>query len=49
MNSIGGIIGAGLGPLKGKIWRVGLMGETSTAENVKTFLDALAVCLGSRG
>jgi alanine-glyoxylate transaminase/serine-glyoxylate transaminase/serine-pyruvate transaminase len=38
-------IGAGLGPLKGKIWRVGLMGETSTRENVKTFLAALAKCL----
>jgi alanine-glyoxylate transaminase/serine-glyoxylate transaminase/serine-pyruvate transaminase len=34
-------IGAGLGPLKGKIWRVGLMGETSTQANVKTFLSAL--------
>lgn len=39
-------IGAGLGPLKGKIWRVGLMGETSTEQNVKTFLDALNACLG---
>jgi len=38
-------IGAGLGPLKGKIWRVGLMGETSTAANVKAFLNALAQCL----
>jgi len=38
-------IGAGLGPLKGKIWRVGLMGETSTAANVQTFLGALAACL----
>ena len=28
-------IGAGLGPLKGKIWRVGLMGETSSRNNVK--------------
>lgn len=34
-------IGAGLGPLKGKIWRVGLMGETSTRENVEAFLAAL--------
>lgn len=34
-------IGAGLGPLKGKIWRVGLMGETSTKENVEAFLNAL--------
>ncbi|MEO8429770.1 MAG: alanine--glyoxylate aminotransferase family protein [Verrucomicrobiota bacterium] len=34
-------IGAGLGPLKGQIWRVGLMGETSTTDNVQTFLSAL--------
>ena len=34
-------IGAGLGPLAGKIWRVGLMGAGSTPENVTTFLDAL--------
>lgn len=38
-------IGAGLGPLKGKIWRVGLMGETSKRENVETFLSALGTCL----
>src|SRR4030095_4436981 len=35
-------IGAGLGPLKGRIWRVGLMGETSSKANVKAFLSALA-------
>jgi alanine-glyoxylate transaminase/serine-glyoxylate transaminase/serine-pyruvate transaminase len=34
-------IGAGLGPLKGKIWRIGLMGEASKKENVETVLDAL--------
>lgn len=33
-------IGAGLGPLKGKIWRVGLMGENSQPEVVRTFLSA---------
>lgn len=33
-------IGPGLGPLKGKIWRVGLMGETSTLDNVIRFLRA---------
>jgi alanine-glyoxylate transaminase/serine-glyoxylate transaminase/serine-pyruvate transaminase len=31
-------IGAGLGPLKGKVWRLGLMGETATQENVNTAL-----------
>jgi alanine-glyoxylate transaminase / serine-glyoxylate transaminase / serine-pyruvate transaminase len=39
-------IGAGLGPLKGKIWRVGLMGETSTRENVRAFLAGLGQILG---
>ncbi|MEJ0089049.1 MAG: alanine--glyoxylate aminotransferase family protein [Limisphaerales bacterium] len=34
-------IGAGLGPLKGKIWRIGLMGAGSTKENVATVLKAL--------
>ena len=34
-------IGGGLGPLKGKIWRIGLMGSGSTRENVLLVLDAL--------
>ena len=34
-------IGAGLGPMKGKIWRIGLMGETSSKKNVETVLSAL--------
>jgi alanine-glyoxylate transaminase / serine-glyoxylate transaminase / serine-pyruvate transaminase len=34
-------IGAGLGPMKGKIWRVGLMGATSSAANVAKVLEAL--------
>lgn len=38
-------IGAGLGPMKGKIWRIGLMGATSTPENVQKVLGALKVCL----
>jgi len=38
-------IGAGLGPLKGKIWRIGLMGETSTMENVESVLKALRTIL----
>jgi alanine-glyoxylate transaminase/serine-glyoxylate transaminase/serine-pyruvate transaminase len=32
-------IGAGLGPMKGKIWRVGLMGENSNLKNVETVLN----------
>ena len=42
-------IGAGLGPLKGRIWRVGLMGETSSKANVKAFLSALAKVLNDSG
>src|SRR5213595_874100 len=42
-------IGAGLGPLKGKLWRVGLMGETSSKANVKAFLSALALILNDSG
>jgi alanine-glyoxylate transaminase / serine-glyoxylate transaminase / serine-pyruvate transaminase len=38
-------IGAGLGPMKGKIWRVGLMGVTSSPENVSKVLEALKVSL----
>ncbi|UVT14340.1 MAG: alanine--glyoxylate aminotransferase family protein [Nitrospira sp.] len=34
-------IGGGLGHLKGKVWRIGLMGESSTEANVLTFLNAL--------
>jgi alanine-glyoxylate transaminase / serine-glyoxylate transaminase / serine-pyruvate transaminase len=42
-------IGAGLGPLAGKIWRFGLMGYSSRAENVMLCLGALAEALGDRG
>lgn len=35
-------IGAGLGPLAGKVWRIGLMGESSRIENVRRLLAALA-------
>jgi alanine-glyoxylate transaminase / serine-glyoxylate transaminase / serine-pyruvate transaminase len=39
-------IGAGLGPLAGRIWRVGLMGAGSTAANVERFVHALDDALG---
>jgi alanine-glyoxylate transaminase / serine-glyoxylate transaminase / serine-pyruvate transaminase len=42
-------VGAGLGPLKGKIWRVGLMGETSSRENVRIFLSAFCQVLNECG
>jgi alanine-glyoxylate transaminase / serine-glyoxylate transaminase / serine-pyruvate transaminase len=38
-------IGAGLGPLAGKIWRVGLMGSGSTPENVSRLTSALGTLL----
>jgi len=34
-------IGAGLGPLAGKIWRIGLLGHTAREENVERLLAAL--------
>jgi alanine-glyoxylate transaminase/serine-glyoxylate transaminase/serine-pyruvate transaminase len=42
-------IGAGLGPFKGKVWRIGLMGESSRRENVILILNALEQILGSMG
>ena len=34
-------IGGGLGPLNGKVWRIGLMGESSAEAHVLTLLNAL--------
>ena len=39
-------IGAGLGPLAGKIWRIGLMGSGSTQENITRLVGAFASLLG---
>ncbi len=39
-------IGAGLGPLAGKVWRFGLMGHTAHAENIDRCLTALKQVLG---
>jgi alanine-glyoxylate transaminase/serine-glyoxylate transaminase/serine-pyruvate transaminase len=39
-------IGAGLGPLAGRIWRIGLMGSGATVGNVERVLTALAEALG---
>jgi alanine-glyoxylate transaminase/serine-glyoxylate transaminase/serine-pyruvate transaminase len=41
LNEYGIEIAGGFGPLAGKIFRIGLMGYSSTAENVATILDAL--------
>lgn len=42
-------IGAGLGALAGKIWRIGLMGYSSRVENVIACLNALESVLMSQG
>jgi alanine-glyoxylate transaminase/serine-glyoxylate transaminase/serine-pyruvate transaminase len=42
-------IGAGLGPLAGKIWRIGLMGYASNRTNVLTCLGALDAVLSDIG
>ena len=38
-------IGAGLGPLAGKIWRIGLIGHTSRPENIEKLLATLGAVL----
>jgi alanine-glyoxylate transaminase/serine-glyoxylate transaminase/serine-pyruvate transaminase len=42
-------VGAGLGPLAGKIWRVGLMGASSTPQTLLQLLAALEGALGMNG
>jgi alanine-glyoxylate transaminase/serine-glyoxylate transaminase/serine-pyruvate transaminase len=42
-------IGAGLGPLKGRIWRIGLMGAASTRDNVLLLLETLEKVLHAEG
>lgn len=42
-------IGAGLGPLAGKVWRIGLMGHASNRTNVLFCLGALETLLGRGG
>ncbi len=45
LNEHGIEIGPGLGPLQGNVWRVGLMGHSSSEENVDRFLGALKTLL----
>ncbi|MGK2904950.1 MAG: pyridoxal-phosphate-dependent aminotransferase family protein [Desulfuromonadales bacterium] len=42
-------IGAGLGALAGKVWRIGLMGHASRAENILLCIGALESVLGDMG
>jgi alanine-glyoxylate transaminase/serine-glyoxylate transaminase/serine-pyruvate transaminase len=49
LNDYGIEIGAGLGPFKGKAWRIGLMGHSSTKRNVMLVLAGLAALLSEQG
>lgn len=42
-------IAGGLGPMKGRMWRIGLMGYSSQKNNVLLFLTALEKCLLDQG
>jgi len=42
-------IGGGLGPFKGKVWRIGLMGNGSRRENVDRLLKGLSEILDDMG
>jgi len=49
LGNFGIELGGGLGSLKGKVWRIGLMGHSSTKQNVILFLAALEDALVSEG
>lgn len=49
LNEFGIEIGGGLGAMKGKVWRVGLMGATASPAHVLVFLAALEKCLLDQG
>ena len=49
LNEFNVEIGAGLGPLKGKVWRIGLMGYSCRADNVMLCLSALGSILMDMG
>jgi alanine-glyoxylate transaminase/serine-glyoxylate transaminase/serine-pyruvate transaminase len=49
LNEFGLEIGAGLGPLAGKVWRFGLMGYSCRPDNVMLCLSALGSVLDDMG
>lgn len=49
LNEYGIEIGGGLGKFKGKAWRIGLMGYSSSRSNVILFLSALENILSANG
>ena len=42
-------VAGGFGPLAGKVWRMGVMGAGSTADNVLRLLESFEECLRSEG
>ena len=48
LNDLNLEIGGGLGALKGKVWRVGLMGYSSSPEKILFFLSAMSVALAAQ-
>lgn len=46
LHEFGIEVAGGLGDFAGKVWRVGVMGESCTRDNVKTFVEALDQLLG---
>jgi len=46
LNEFGLEIGAGLGALAGKVWRIGLMGHSSRPANIALCLAALKTVIG---
>lgn len=49
LNDYGIEIGGGLGPLRGRVWRIGLMGESCRQAHVLTLLNALEEIFTSQG
>lgn len=49
LNEYGIEIGGGLGPFKGKAWRIGLMGESCRRRHVTLLLSALETLLAEEG
>ncbi|HLK88774.1 MAG TPA: alanine--glyoxylate aminotransferase family protein [Polyangia bacterium] len=49
LGEFGVEIGGGLGPFKGRAWRIGLMGASSTRRNVTLLLGALETILRDAG
>ncbi len=49
LNEYGLEIGGGLGPMKGKAWRIGLMGDSSSRRHVTLCLSALESILATEG